>query len=89
MEQETGVAPLAARPGEQHTVLFSLRAGTRKPSRYAARGRARLALASTLASHFLSFSYKRKAPQWALFVYGAGNGSRTRRNQLGKLAPYR
>ena len=42
-----------------------------------------------LSSIFDTHSKKRNAPKRCVSLFGAGDESRTRRNQLGKLTPYR
>ena len=88
LEQVTRVSPLAARPAKQHTVLFVLPWSVAEKD--SDRAKCSLSLAappSTLVSS--RFTPKKDAFARKASFFGAGDESRTRRNQLGKLTPYR
>ena len=74
MAQRRGFAPLAARPGEQHTVLFSLRQTSSAFQLFA-----RKPIAPAIASYpqipvCIRFSYKNETDKSPSHFYGAETG---------------
>ena len=74
--QKEGFAPLAARPGEQHTVLFSLRQSCSVYKQFARKPIAP-AIASTLESLLNSVHHKSSGTKNRPATFGAERGIRT------------